>query len=253
MLEVGASYVHLEKHDPFLRQMGDRLDKQVNPRVIGVWNHDFSKEWSSSINAGVVYVNPIYGLTGDTAAGAFPTFGITGAYTDVWGRAQVTARRGIAPNLFIAQNTVSDGMNATFAMPLAFLDRDAPRREPRFVGLGTVGFDRTRMIDPETADLDGRFYIGRVDLTVGWQPREGQTFSVRYEFAYQSGDSVAEMTVPSFFRNTFYFTFALRWPEDVRVKVPRRNSSMRADRGDLAPLGAEPVIIDPAELFEEGQ
>lgn len=252
-LELGGSYVYLEKKDPFMRQMGDRLDKQLNPRAIALWQHDFSKEWSSNVHAGGVYVNPTYNLTGDTKAAPFPIFGITAAYTDVWGRAQLTARREVTPNLFIAQNTVNDGVNLTFAMPLAFLDKDSSRRQPKVVGIGTIGFDRTQLIDPTSADLTGRFYLGRLDLSVGWQPRVGQTLGFRYEFTYQNGDTVGEMFVPSYFRNTFYFTYALRWPEDVGVRVPRRNNSVRADQGDLAPIGSEPVVIDPAELLEEGQ
>lgn len=251
--ELGGSYVYLEKKDPFLRQMGDRLDKQLNPRAVGVWQHDWSKEWSSSVDAGVVYVNPIFNLTGDTEAAFFPIFGATVAYTDVYGRALFSARRMVMPNLFVAQNSVSESINATWAMPLTFLDKDGRRRAPRFVGIGTVGVDRTQMIDPTDAQLIGNFLLARLDVAVGWQPRPGQTLGLRYEFMYQNGDEVADMIVPSFYRNTFYFTFALRWPEDVQVRVPRRSNSMRADKKDLAPIGAEPVIIDPAELLEEGE
>ena len=251
-LELGGSYVYLEKRDPFLKQMGDRLDKQLNPRAVAVWQHDYSKHWSSAVDAGVVYVNPTFNLTGDTEAGLFPIFGATAAYTDVWGRAQLTARRQVTPNLFIAQNTVSDSVNAAFAMPLTFLDKDSRRRNPRVVGVGTVGIDHTQMIDPLDASLKGNFWVGRLDASVAWQPRPGQTLGLRSELTYQEGDMVADMVVPSFHRFTFYFTFALRWPEDVQVRVPRRTNSVRADQSDLAPIGAEPVVVDPAELLEEG-
>src|SRR5678815_3154918 len=97
-----------------------------------------------------------------------------------------------------------------------------------------------------------RFLVGRIDGTVAWQPRPGQTLGLRAELTYQDGDTVGEMYVPSYHRFTFYFTFALRWPEDVQVRVPRRQNSVRADQSDLAPIGAEPVVVDPAELLEEG-
>jgi len=252
-LEAGASYVYFERKDPFLRQMGPRLDKQVNPRIVGIWAHDFSKHWSAAVNGGAVYVYPTYNLTGDTKAAFFPTYGILGAYTDVWGRAQLTARRAVTPNLFIAQNTVADGVNLTFAMPLTFLDKDSRKRAPKVVGVGSLGVDRTQLIDPTNAELTGKFLVARVDASVGWQPRAGQTFGMRAEFTYQDGDTIGDMVVPSYRRFTFYFTFALRWPEDVGVRVPRRNNSVRADKSDLAPIGSEPVVIDPAELLEEGQ
>jgi hypothetical protein len=251
-LEVGGEYVYLKKDDPLGVQMGNRLDKQVNPRAVVVWQHDFTKELSTSLDAGAVYVNPIFNLTGDTTAKVFPIFGLTGAYTDVWGRAQVAARRQVAPNLFIAQNTITDSLNATFAMPLSFLDKNARRRNPRVVGIGSAGINRTQLINPADAELTGRFLVGRLDGTVAWQPRPGQTLGLRAELTYQDGDTVGEMYVPSYHRFTFYFTFALRWPEDVQVRVPRRQNSVRADQSDLAPIGSEPVIVDPAELLEEG-
>jgi len=251
--EVGGSYVYLKKDDPLGVQMGSRLDKQLNPRVVGVWQHDWSKEWSTNADAGVVYVNPTFSLTGDLKAAPFPIFGVTGAYTDVWGRAQVVARRQVTPNLFIAQNTVLDSLDATFAMPLTFLDRDTRRRAPRVVGIGSAGVGRTQLIDPIDSKLRGEFKIARVDAGVAWQPRQGQTLGLRAELTYQDGDMIAEMVVPSYHRFTFYFTFALRWPEDVQVRVPRRNNSVRADKSDLNPIGAEPVVIDPTELLEEGQ
>jgi hypothetical protein len=253
-LELGGSYLYLKKDDPLGVQMGNRLDKQVNPRGVVVWQHDFTKELSTSVDAGAVYVNPIFNLTGDTTAKVFPIFGVTGAYTDVWGRAQVSARRQVAPNLFIAQNTTTDSVNATFAMPLAFLDKNARRRAPRVVGIGSIGGARTQLINPADAQLSARFLVGRVDGTVAWQPRAGQTLGLRAELTYQDGDGdpMTDMYVPSYHRFTFYFTFALRWPEDVQVRVPRRQNSVRADQSDLAPIGSEPVVVDPAELLEEG-
>ncbi|NVB80406.1 MAG: hypothetical protein HOV81_18585 [Kofleriaceae bacterium] len=256
LLELGASFLRLERLDPMMVQMGDRLDRQLNPRAVVVWQHDYNQKWSSNFDGGVVYVNPLwtdpYNPTDDRKGAFFPVFGGLVAYTDVWGRATATARRQVTPNLFIAQNTVSDSLNITAAMPLTLFDKDARRRDPKVVGIGTVGVDRTQLIDPSTGGLEGRFFVARVDVGVGWSPRPGQTFGLRYEFQYQVGDQVAEMIVPSFFRNTFYFTFALRYPEEVQVRVPRRGNSVRSDRKDLSPIGAEPVIVDPTEFLNGG-
>lgn len=261
VIEGGASFVHMDKHDPFIRQMGSRRDNQLNPRGVVVWQYDLSKRWSANLDAGVVYVNPVTKLFGrdlrdpydpdrEYHGGVFPIFGGVLAYTDVWGRATLNARRSVTPNLFIAQNTVSDSVNLSYAMPLSFLTKSGRKRDPKVVGLGTLGFDRTQLIDPNTDGLAGEFRVARLDLSVAWQPRKGQTLGLRYEFAYQNGDQIGDMIVPSFYRNTFYFTFALRFPEEVQVRVPRRNQSVRADKGDLAPVGAEPVVVDPAELLQ---
>jgi len=261
VFEAGGSYVYLDKNDPFVRQMGSRRDHQLNPRGVAIWQYDIDKKWSSNVDGGVVYVHPVTSFLGRDwrdpympdrtyKSGLFPIFGGTLAYTDVWGRAQLQARRAVTPNLFIAQNTVSDRLQVSFAMPLKFLDRDGSNRQPKVVGVGSAGIDRTQLIDPETADLRGQFVVARVDFTVAWQPRKGQTLGLRYEFSYQNGDTVGDMIIPSFYRNTFYFTFALRYPEEVQVRVPRRGQSVRADQGDLSPIGAEPVVVDPAELLD---
>src|SRR5262249_16916668 len=144
--------------------------------------------------------------------GAFPTAGIIAAYTGEWGRALIDARRQVTPNLFIARNTVNDGINVTFAMPLTFLEKDQRRSAPRVVGVGSVGVARTQLIDPSSSDLSGQFWIERVDATVAWEPRKGQILGVRAELTNQNGDTIGELTAPSFHRFTLYFTFALRWP-----------------------------------------
>lgn len=256
LVEAGGSYVDMKKLDPSGRQMGSRHDRQWNPRAVVVWQHDINKQWSSNVDAGLVYVIPrgIDEFNPDQTRNSapFPVFGGVLAYTDVWGRVQVAARRQVTPNLFIAQNTVGDSVNATGAMPITLLDPDSQKRSPKVIAIGTVGFERTHLIDPFSGDAVGRFWVARADIGVGWSPRPSQTLGLRYEIMYQQGDMIAGMAVPDFLRNTFYFTFSLRYPEELQVRVPRRTNSVRADRKDLAPLGAEPVIVDPEEFLEGG-
>jgi hypothetical protein len=261
-LELAGTYVHLKKLDPMNVQMGSRIDNQLNPRGVLVWQYDISQHWSTSLDGGAEYVHPVTKLFGRDLrdpfnpgqvrkSALFPIFGGVAAYTDVWGRAQLNVRRAVTPNLYIAQNTVTDSATLTFAMPLKFLDKDAQKRNPKVVGLGSAGIERQQLIDPFVGELRGQFRVARVDFAVAWSPRDGQTYGLRYEVTYQQGDTIGEMVVPSYFRNTFYFTFALRYPTEVKVKVPRRaNQSVRADKNDLAPIGAEPVVVDPAELLE---
>jgi hypothetical protein len=250
--------------------MGSRLDRQWNPRSVLVWQHDIDKKWSTNVDVGGVYVMPTgcstnpddptgpcvkdpFNPTKDRSNGFFPVFGAVAAYTDVWGRAQIAARREVTPNLFIAQNTLGDSLTVTAAMPLTIFDKDSNKEQPKVVGIGNAGVERTQLIDPVTGGLTSTYHVVRVDVGVGWSVRPGQTLGLRYELSYQNGTTTAaDMQVPEFVRNTFYFTFSLRYPEDILVKVPRRNQSVRADRKDLAPIGAEPVIVDPTEFLEGG-
>lgn len=254
-LEAGASFVYLKRLDPNGVQMGSRLDQQLNPRGVITWRHDINRLWSFAADAGGVWVNPVgtdpYNPTDVRRSSPFPIFGGTLAYSDAWGHLMFSARRSVAPNLFIAENTANDSVTASLAMPLPYLDAMPHMRNPKLVGLASLGFERTQLIDSEMGDLLGRFYVAHVDAGVGYTPKPGQTYGLRYELLYQTGDSVGTMIIPSFYRNTIYFTFSLRYPDEMAATVPRRTQSMRSDRKDLSPLGAEPVVPDPAESLPD--
>jgi hypothetical protein len=245
-LEGGASYVYLKRLDPNGVQMGSRLDRQLNPRAVITWKHDINREWSFNLDGGGVWVNPIgtdpYNPTDKRRSSPFPVFGGTLAYTEAWGHVIVSARRSVSPNMFIAQNTVDESALASLAMPLPWLDETPHARNPKLVGLASLGFERTQLIDSEMGDLLGRFYVGHLDAGVGYSPKPGQTYGLRYEFMYQTGDNFGTMIAPSFWRNTIYFTFSLRYPDEMAATMPRRQQSLRSDRNDLSPLGGEPVV-----------
>lgn len=255
-LDGGVSYLWMRRLDPMGVQMGSRLDKQLNPHGALSWRHDINRQWSFNANGGVVYVNPVgidpYNPTDKRRSDLFPTFGAAVAYSENWGLATLNLRRSVAPNLFIAENTVDEGATATVAMPLPWLDEVPHARNPKLVGLGTIGVERSELIDSEKGGTLGTFNVAHVDFGVGYSPSPGQTYSVRYEFIYQNGDSSATMVIPSYWRNTVFFTFSLRYPDRVAAQVPRRTQSFRSDRQDLAPMGAEPVVPDPAEALPQG-
>jgi hypothetical protein len=110
---------------------------------------------------------------------------------------------------------------------------------------------RTQLVDPVTSELQSSFGVARLDVGVQYAVRPGLSYTLRYQLMLQSSnrDAMGE-SIPGFSRNTLFFSFRVRWPEDVAVQVPkRRGNAVRADRDDLSPLGAEPVIPD---LLDEG-
>lgn len=254
-LELGGSAVHLERIAPEGALMGSRRDRQLNPRLRGQWRHDFTKKISGSVDGGAVYVHPFgtdpHNPDAETSDGIFPIVGVQMSYAEVWGRASLQARRDVTPNLFIAQNTVNDSATASVVMPLPWLD-DSRRRAPKLVGLGSLGVQRTQLIDSETGDLVGNFRSARVDLGVTYTPRPGFVYGARYELQFQTGDDEAVMAVEGYIRNTIFFTYSIQYPNRTGAEAPRRkNNAVRADRKDLVPLGAEPVVPDIVE-GEEG-
>jgi len=246
-IDAGVSFLRLERLSELTGPgLGNRLDRQVNPRGTITWRHDLSRQWSTNATGGVVYVNPIghdpYNPTDPRLAGWFPIFSGVVAYTDVWGHATIDVHRSVAPNQFVAQNTVNDGVLTQVGLPLPWLDDNPHAHDPKLVGLASLGLERTQLVDPSTGSTVGSFQLARIDVGAAWNARPGQTWGVRYELAYQHGDTTAMMTTPSFYRNTLFFTFTLRYPERVSVRVPRRTQSLRSDRSDVNPIGTEPVI-----------
>jgi hypothetical protein len=257
-LEIGGSVSRLERKAPpgLGLGMGPRLDRQVSPRARLQYRRDIDRRLSFGADGGVVYVQPFgedpYNPDEERQSGYFPIAGAQFSMTDVWGRGTLAVRRDVTPNLQIAQQTVNDSVSLAAAIPLPWLD-DTRRRAPKLIGLASLGLQRTRLIDSETSDTTSSIDAARIDAAVTYVPRPGVSYTLRYEGQFQTGDDEAELTVPGFYRNTIYFTFAVRYPNDVAGVVPKRraNNPTRADRQDQAPIGAEPVIPDLLE--EEGE
>jgi len=253
-LTADASYLRLERIAPDGAVMPSRLDHQLNPRGQLAWRHDIDRQWSTSLAGGVVFVNPVgtdkYNPGVKKQSGTFPTGDATLAYSEAWGRATLAVRHGVSPNLFIAQNTVDDNAVLQVALPLPWLDET--RRNPKLALQSSLGVERTKLIDTDaSAGPESTFYLARADVSVGYSPQPGFTYGVRYELVYQTGNSSATMGIPSYFRNTLYFTFAIRYPDRVAGEVPKRKESVRSDRKDLAPVGSEPVVPDVLDENQE--
>jgi hypothetical protein len=252
MLDAEVAFLRLERIAPMGALMGSRLDHQLNPRGVVTWRHDIDRRYSVSGDGGVVFVNPVgtdkYNPGAHRKSGTFAVYGAQLAYNELWGRASLTARRNVSPNLFLAQNTIDDSANLQVAVPLPWLDDT--KRNPKLAARGSVGFGRTQLINSETGSTEGDFKVAHLDLSVGWTPSPGLTYGMRYELVYQTGDSAAIMTIPAYYRNTLFFTFSVRYPDRVAGEVPKQKRGLRTDRKDLMPVGVEPVVID---VLEESQ
>jgi hypothetical protein len=248
-IEGGVDVLRFERIAPMVAAGpdGSRLDHQVNPHGVVSLRHDLSRYWSASISGGVQLVEP-YGTDpynpGTTrTSGLFPIVGGSVNYSDIWGRLTISGGRSVSPNLYIAQNTLTTNGLVQLALPLPFLD-DSRRREPKLVALGTIGYERTSLIDTGTGtDMTAAtFDVYHADVGLGYMLRPGMQLGLRYEFIKQTGDTEATAVIAGFTRNTLFFTMAIRYPDRLAVKIPKRENAVRADRKDLAPIGEEIVV-----------
>lgn len=250
-LEPGASVLRLERDVGAAvtppSGMGSRLDRQINVRGRVQWRHDFNRTMSGSLDGGAVYVIP-YGSDPNrpgaaNTRGIYPVIGGNLNYIEFWGSASLGVRRDVTPNLLLAQNTVTDGVTLAAAVPIP--NGGSRRRQPKWSVLGSLGGQRTQLVDPSTGELASDFRAARLDLGLNYVPQPGITYTARYELQYQSGDKSGMTSAEGFYRNTIFFSFAVRYPVETAVTVPtRRANSSRADRSDTGAVGAEPVVPD---------
>jgi hypothetical protein len=261
-LDAGASFLQLKQNTaassmmPGMPGTDDGASRHLNPHGTVTWHHDFNREWSGSANAGLSFVHPLNGTTKDamgnivdTKTAAFTVYGAQVGYTELWGHASLAASRSVAPNLFLAQNTVNDNLGVSVAMPLPWLDDT--RRNPKLAGSGSVSVGRTQVLDAATSATQSSFEVAHVDLAVTYNRTASQTYGVRYEFLYQTGDSAAKMVIPSYYRNALYVTFAWHYPEQANGELRRHNKLARPGDPSAKPLGLEPVVpetVDPEPI-----
>lgn len=261
-LDVGASFLQLEHSTtastmtPGMPGTGGGPDRQLNPHGTVTWHHDFNREWSGSVNGGLTFVHPLnststnaMGMIVDTKTAMFTVYGAQVGYTEVWGHASLSASRGVAPNLFLAQNTVDENLSASVAMPLPWLDDT--RRNPKLAGAGSVSVGRTQVLDAATSATQSSFDVAHLDLAVTYNRTPSQTYGVRYELVYQNGDSATKSVIPSYYRNSLYVTFGLRYPEQAEGELRRHNKLARPGSQGAKPLGLEPVVpetVDPEPI-----
>ena len=240
-LEVGATVVRLVQFIPGDAAAGvmdtGRLDKQFIPRAAVFWRHDISRRWSSNLAGGLGAIvpfgdDPYNPMTVRNRRIYTPIGGGSLNYTDVWGYAALAVAHAVAPNLLIAQNTISDTATLSAAVPIAWIERHG--RTPRYTLAASAGIFRSKIVDDTNADANATYSGEHLDIGVAYLPGPSQTFSLRYTLAHQTASTGAGaiVAVPALTTNTISLVFTLRYPERVRVVEPK-HTSVRADETDM--------------------
>lgn len=206
--------------------------------LTGSWRRDLSARWSTMVDVGATVIIPI---DSEDQLSYGPTAGVQISYFPQWGAAGLSARRTIAPNVFLQANTINDVVTANAWLPLPWLRRDP--RQPRLTFGASAGAGWTQMIDPDT----GQEYSGSSvlfgDTGVDYEIREQMHAGLRYQYIDQSisDDAAAGLmleNVRDYERHTVLLTFYARWPARVAAQVPIR-ASLRVDRSNVEAAGEE--------------
>jgi hypothetical protein len=206
-------------------------DDQLNLHLDASWRRDLSRTWSSVVDGGAVAIVP---TTAGGRGTIQPTIGGQLAYYPDWGTATFQARRAVLPNLFIAQNTLTDSASASCWLPLPWL-RDNPA-EPRLTVQATLAGARVQLIDTVQGEVVSGFSEVLGDVAVGYNIGQSIGFSARYQFIHQGADPTPGSTIYGFNRSTVMLSFFGRWPERLAATVPIRQT-LRVDRRNVTPIG----------------
>ena len=105
--------------------------------------------------------------------------------------------------------------------------------------------EHTRLIQTDLNNMvAASFDVLHADVALGYTPRPGFTYALRYEFLYQTGSMSSLALISAYRRNTVFLTFSFRYPARMAAAIPKRQNSSRADRKDLGPVGEEVVVPD---------
>jgi hypothetical protein len=213
------------------------------------WRRDLGLHWSASADVGMSALIPLSTSTADgtpstdSSPSFRPTLGASLNYSPEWGSASAQIRRAIAPNLLIAQNTVSDSAILSAWLPLPWLAQ--ARHEPRLTVQASGGINRTQIIDIDNGDSLQSFTVYSGDVGLNYAARSALNFTLRGSYVQQvAGDDVATnpgmdaLTVNDYHRLTISLMIAGRFPERRAAEIPER-ASTRVDRSDVTPVGEE--------------
>lgn len=229
-LQMSGSLVALERTP----SGDDPTTDQVNTSGVLSWRRDFGPRWSSLIDGGMTAIVPLD--EGDQLV-LQPTVGGQVSYAPNWGTAGLQLRRSVAPNLYLAQNTINDSAIVNAWLPLPWLTHDPLL--PKLTVQGTIGLQRSRLLDTRDGSIQSGFDLIVGDVALLYVPRDGVTVAARAQHLRQTADEAAVMdNVSSYDRTTFMVTVTGRFPNRLAAEMPLR-SSLRVDRSTNTPVGEE--------------
>lgn len=233
---VSSHFISLQQEGEGVPDEDEDPRDQVNVGLEIGYRRDLSRQWAGRLHAGVTALIPI---DQEDASTAFqPTAGATANYfLQRGGTFTFLAERSVAPNLYIAENTVATHFLVNAWYPLRW--RAHAPLDPLFAVGGSAGYQRGHRIDLTDNTLSSAWNVYLADAAVFITPQSVPLrISVRYQFVYQDGvdDGSLPVAFPSYMRNTVMITVGGRYPTRVAAEVPIREG-LRVDGSDLRPLG----------------
>jgi hypothetical protein len=187
--------------------------------------HDFGLRITGQLDAGLMAVV----RADDFLRGLIqPTGGAALRYVHERGRAELSYRHSVQPNVFVAQTSATDAFQLRAGVPMPWVRR---------ASIGTsIGYQRGRSVNLEEQVLEGTSELWVADVGVAWRPQPGLTLALRYQHYRQARDMAVPGTLVGYDRNQVVFSLTARYPGRQAAVIPFRGGA-RVDRADEGSFG----------------
>jgi hypothetical protein len=201
--------------------------RQLVTAGVGRWRHDWGRDFTSRLEAGVMRVQRL-----DSGLGFWePTGAAALAYAIEDGEAEIFYQHTASTSPLLGQSFVVDEVRLRGALPLA--------DEGVVMLSSSIGYQHGRVI-ADDATLATTLDLYLVDVALGWQATDEWLLDVRYQHTQQLSDAEEPPLPLSFVRNTVLIGAALTFPPDR--EMPRRyRPPRRVDQSDELYEARDPV------------
>jgi hypothetical protein len=207
------------------------LQRQIIGTGVGLWRHDWSRDFTSRAEAGVLRVQRI-----NTGRGFWePAGSATLAYVTEVGDADLVYAHLVTTNPLLGQALLVDEVRLRGALPLA--------SKGEVLVAASSGFQRGRLLD-ENATLAAHVDAILVDVGVAWQTTDALLLGLRYQHVEQISDTRVPPLPLSFVRNSVMFGASFRFPPEREMPRAYR-APQRVDRSDEIRDAVEPTEAGP--------
>lgn len=214
------------------------VQKQLTGGGVALWRHDWSRELSSSAEAGALRVMRL-----NTHRGFWtPTASATLSYATEQGDAQLVYAHSVTTNPLLGQTLLVDEVRLRGELPLT------PKGELSLAG--SLGYQYGRLLD-ENAELATRVRVALADLSLGWQATKLLTVGVRVQHIEQKSGADTPPLPVSFVQNNVLVGATLHFPAERDMPRPYR-APRRVDRSDELRDGFQPTATGPRAPGDSG-
>ena len=203
------------------------LQRQIIGTGVGLWRHDWSRDFTSRAEAGVLRVQRI-----NTGRGFWEPAGSASlAYVTEVGDADLGYAHLVTTNPLLGQALLVDEVRLRGALPVT--------SKGEVLVAASSGFQRGRLLD-ENATLAAHVDAILVDVGVAWQITDTLLLGLRYQHVEQISDTRVPPLPLTFVRNSMMFGAAFRFPPEREMPHAYR-APQRVDRADEIRDAVEPA------------